>query len=112
MANFGLALPVALIEDLDLVLQEDQHRQLTNPGKFVLELIQEAFVKLPIKRTFIPTGPRLKSRGYLTALPESLYFKFSRQMMASLVGSCGPNSLRSSSVNAAVEVTLVTLDAP
>ena len=57
MANFGLALPVALIEDLDLVLQEDQHRQLTNPSKFVLEPIQEAFVKLLIKRTVIPTGP-------------------------------------------------------
>ncbi len=32
MANFRLVLPVALIEDLDLVLQEDQRRWLTNPG--------------------------------------------------------------------------------
>ena len=47
-ANFGLALPVVLIKDLDLVLQEDQHRWLTNPGKFILEPIQEALVKLPV----------------------------------------------------------------
>src|SRR6266511_1667226 len=58
MANFGLVLPVALIKDLDLVLQEDQCRWLTNPGEFVLELIWEALVKLPIKRTVIPTSLR------------------------------------------------------
>ncbi len=57
VANFRLMLPVVLIEDLDLVLQEDQRRWLTNPGKFVLEPIQEAFVKLLIKCTVIPTGP-------------------------------------------------------
>src|SRR6266511_2688437 len=70
-ANFGLVLPVALIEDLDLVLQEDQYRWLTNPGKFVLELIQEAFVKLPIKCTVIPTSPQsvaVEIKGVLDSL--------------------------------------------
>ncbi len=47
---------MALIKDLDLVLQEDQHRQLTNPGKFILEPIWEAFVELLIQHTVIPTG--------------------------------------------------------
>ncbi len=49
---------MALIEDLDLVLQEDQHRWLTNPGKFILEPIWEAFVKLLIKCVIIPTSPQ------------------------------------------------------
>ena len=115
MANFGLVLPVVLIKDLDVVQQEDQHRQLTNPGKFILEPIREncrysALSFQPVCRVL-----QLKSREYLTALPESLYLKFSRRIMASLVGSHRPNSLRSSSVNLAVELnqaTLVMLDAP
>ena len=47
---------MVLIEDLDLVLQEDQRRQLTNPGKFILEPIWKAFVELLIQCTVIPTG--------------------------------------------------------
>ena len=71
MANFGLVLPVALIEDLDLVLQEDQHRWLTNPGKFILEPIREAFVELPIQHTVIPTSLRsivVEIKGVLDSL--------------------------------------------
>ena len=71
MANFGLVLPVALIEDLDLVLQEDQYRWLTNPGKFILEPIWEAFVELLIQHTVIPTRPRsvtVEIKGVLDSL--------------------------------------------
>ena len=62
---------MVLIEDLDLVLQEDQRRQLTNPGKFILEPIQEAFVELLIQRTVIPTGPQsvtVEIKGVLDSL--------------------------------------------
>ncbi len=103
VANFGLALPLALIKDLDLVLQEDQHRWHINPGKFVLEPIWEAFVKLPIKCTVIPTSPRsvvrymptsrrslgqVGSWGYRNCLPRfSLGSRESHSYIGSKIGS-------------------------
>lgn len=58
MANFSLAFPVSLVKDLDLVLEWNQRFWLTNPGEFVLEPIQEAFVELLVECLVISAGAR------------------------------------------------------
>ena len=56
MADFSLAFPVSLVEDLYLVLEGNQHVGLPNPGELVLELIQEPLIELPVECFVVPAG--------------------------------------------------------
>ena len=57
-ANFGLAFPVLLVEDLYLVLEGNQCVRLPNPAELVLELIWEPVIELPVERFVVPAGAR------------------------------------------------------
>jgi len=48
-ANFGLAFPVSLVEDLYLVLEGNQCVRLSNPGELILESIWEPLIELPVE---------------------------------------------------------------
>jgi len=56
MADFGLAFPVSLVEDLYLVLEGNQHVGLPNPGELVLELIWEPLIELPVECFVVPAS--------------------------------------------------------